>query len=636
MSQISKHIPFIRVSSAALALSGILTSTTIFAQNTYAENPVTSTISSHPLDGVFAQLRDAARTNNVARAAQLADQLSGYPLTSYVDYYRLKPRLFNSDGTPNVNAPDGDIEQFFRTYAGQALADRLRNDYALVLGARGDWRNFRTHYAQFNLKDDMQLKCYEQMANAADGQNVTKTTMALLTESKHANVRACQQLVRQLASSGKLSNDEINYFAALSAYTSSAQGQAIAAYSSSPSAARMASLVNQANDDKGGLAGSLPSNNDQTSALAQAYYGYSAARRAAPDAASYYRNAYSQYSRLQLPDDVLGWQARAGMRAGDWQLVASGIDKMTDAEKNTAIWQYWRGRAYAAQGDRNMANMMYEQAARSFDFYGILAKEELGQKVSLPPNTVPSTREEINAASRIEGFERARKFQAMNMTLEYNREWNYPLRGMTDRQLLAAAEYARKIGFLDRMINTSDRTRSEFNFKQRYPTPYLSIMNNRAAEAGITSSWAYGIIRQESRFVVAAKSHANANGLMQIIPDTARAVARRIGLSNFTLDQLYNIDTNIQLGTAYLGQTKNLLGGSQPLASAGYNAGPGRPPQWRRTLTRSVDGAIYAETIPFSETRGYVKNVMANTIYYHLLLDGSAPSLKSLMGTVSP
>lgn len=640
MSQLSAQFPKIRASSLAIVVSGLLTSTTIFAKDTiYTAAPVITSVADHPQDAVFAQLRSAAANNDVARAAQLADQLSSYPLQSYVAYYRLKPQLYNTDKTPNVNAPDEQIKQFMNTYAGDALADRMRNDYALVLGARQDWSNFRTQYAQFVLKDDIQLKCYELMANAADGQNVVNAAMTLLSESKFANAKACQQLLSTLARNGQLKDEHINYFAALSAYGSGAQGQALAGFASNSSgAARMASLISQSNNDKGALASAISGSglSGQQGALANAYYGYSAARRAGSEAAGFYRNAYQQYSNLKLPDDVLGWQARAGMRVNDWALVGQAIDKMSASEKNTPIWQYWRARAYAAQGDSNSARSLYESAAQAFDFYGILSREALGQKVTLPAEAAAPTEAEVRAARDVAGFERARKFQAMDMTLEYNREWNFPLRAMNDRQLFAAAEYARRIGFLDRMINTSERTKSEFNFRQRYPAPYLSIVQDKSAQAGISPAWAYGITRQESRFVQHAKSGANANGLMQIIPSTATLVARKIGMTDFTLSQLNNIDVNIRLGTAYLGQTRDQFAGSLPLASAGYNAGPGRPAQWRRTLTGPVDGAVFAETIPISETRDYVKKTMANTIYYNLVLDGRAPSLTKMMGTVSP
>ena len=630
----------VRVSAVSLTVSAIISSATlnVFAQES---TPVGSTnaysalkIAPHYQDETFKRLQAAAKSNDAERAAQLAAQLSDYPIPSYVEYYRIKPQLYNSDGTGNINAPDAEVLQFLNTYKGQAIADRLRNDYLYVLAARRDWNNFNAQYAQFELKDDVSAKCYEQMGMLERGQNVVTNTKKILIDSKAANTKACQQLVQQIVDRGA-SEEDINYFAALSAYNSAAQGQKIAAASRQSASSLMSNLINQANNNGSFQNANL---NGQQSALYQAYFGYAQARRAAPDAASYFNNAFNQYPKLQLPDDVLGWQARAGMRAGDWTLVAKAIDNMSDAERNTSVWQYWRGRAYAEQNQPTQAALFYEQAAANkggYDFYGILAREELGQTFSLPKKSTP-TDSEVEAISHTDGFDRARKFYAMNMIFEGNREWNFPLRKMDDKQLIAAAEYGRRVGLLDRMINTSERTQSLYNFNQRYPTPYLSIMENRSAQAGIPAAWTYGIIRQESRFVTLAQSSANANGLMQLIPSTARIVARSLGLTNFTVDQLGDIDTNVQLGTAYLAQTKDKLDGSFPLASAGYNAGPGRPPQWKNTLTHTVDGAIYAETIPIAETRGYVKNVMANTVFYYLAMKQRPPKLKDLMGTVSP
>ena len=130
MPTLAQKTPAIRAASIALAVSSVLTSTTVFAQNTYTGAPVFSAGSSgeHAMDATVAQLREASRANNASRAADLASQLSGYPLASYVEYYRIKPMMYNSDGTPNTNAPDGEIEQFLSTYAGDAIADRMRND----------------------------------------------------------------------------------------------------------------------------------------------------------------------------------------------------------------------------------------------------------------------------------------------------------------------------------------------------------------------------------------------------------------------------------------------------------------------------------------------------------------------------
>jgi soluble lytic murein transglycosylase len=124
--------------------------------------------------------------------------------------------------------------------------------------------------------------------------------------------------------------------------------------------------------------------------------------------------------------------------------------------------------------------------------------------------------------------------------------------------------------------------------------------------------------------------------LMQLMPATANWVARKIGMGDFKHANVNDTDTNIQLGTNYLNMVLKDLDGSQAMATAAYNAGPGRPRAWRSTLPRSVEGAIFTETIPFTETRGYVKNVLSNATYYAALFENRPQSLKARLGTVAP
>ena len=161
-------------------------------------------------------------------------------------------------------------------------------------------------------------------------------------------------------------------------------------------------------------------------------------------------------------------------------------------------------------------------------------------------------------------------------------------------------------------------------------------MASNTQALGIDIAWVYGVIRQESRFVKSARSHVGASGLMQLMPATARYVAKKVGFNGFTADQVNDVDTNILLGTNYLSMVLNDLDGSLPMATAAYNAGPGRPRAWRSTLPGNVEGAIFAESIPFSETRGYVKNVLSNATYYAALFDGRPQSLKARLGSVAP
>lgn len=207
---------------------------------------------------------------------------------------------------------------------------------------------------------------------------------------------------------------------------------------------------------------------------------------------------------------------------------------------------------------------------------------------------------------------------------------------MSERELLAAAELARSYGLLDRMVNTSDRTRTEFNFHQRFPSPHHDMMQATTKSLGLDKAWAYGLVRQESRFILNARSEVGASGLMQLMPATAMHVARKIGLSGYQHEQVNDIKTNILLGSNYLKMVLTDLDGSQALATAAYNAGPRRPRSWRASLPRTVEGAIFAETIPFSETRGYVKNVMSNATYYAALFENKPQSLKERLGSVAP
>ena len=302
-------------------------------------------------------------------------------------------------------------------------------------------------------------------------------------------------------------------------------------------------------------------------------------------------------------------------------------------------WVYWLARAQQAEtpGRPNaQADALYRTISDQSNFYGLLANEELGNHLVLPPPGQPVTPAEIAAMAANPGLQRALKFFNMRLRFEGTREWNWELRSMTDRQHLAAAEFARQNNVLDRMVNTSDRTRLEVDYTQRYPTPHDDVMHPATQTLGLDKAWVYGLIRQESRFIMDAQSHVGASGLMQVMPSTARYVAKKIGLTDFVTETLSDVRTNVLLGTNYLNMVLGGLDGSQVLASAAYNAGPGRLRIWRATMTRPLEGAVFAETIPYTETRGYVKNVMANATYYAALFEKSPQSLKARLGTVGP
>jgi soluble lytic murein transglycosylase len=364
-----------------------------------------------------------------------------------------------------------------------------------------------------------------------------------------------------------------------------------------------------------------------------------AALRLMPEANDWYRRGGEHVGigpDAVRADEVLEWQVRAALRAGDWRTVKAAIDRMPATLRADPAWVYWYGRALTAEGRPAEAQDHFAQIAPQFHFYGKLAAEELGIPIVLPQRAPEPTPEDLAPMASNPGFARAQKFYELGLRVEGNREWNWQLRGMTDRQLLAAAEYARSLSLLDRMINTSDRTRSEFDFTQRFPAPFRDAMVQYSAPLGLDETWVYGLIRQESRFIMDARSSVGAAGLMQLMPATARYVARKMNLTDFSPARVSERDMNLQLGTGYLKMVLDDLDGNTVLATAAYNAGPGRPRAWRSSLVRPVEGAIFAETIPFNETRDYVKKVMSNSVYYAALFENKAQSLKQRMGTIAP
>jgi soluble lytic murein transglycosylase len=371
---------------------------------------------------------------------------------------------------------------------------------------------------------------------------------------------------------------------------------------------------------------------EQHRAQAWAQIALQASMKLAPDAIVYWHRT----GGARLSNDAQQWKTRIALRAGEWKLVKSTIEAMPASLRNDATWIYWLGRAYLAEGNQEEARKRFESIADQSNFYGQLALEELDRKVSIPARAPQVTPEEIAPMAENQGFKRALKFFDLNLRLEGYREWNWELRKMNERQHLAAAEYARQKNVLDRMVNTSDRTKTEFDFTQRFPTPFRDVMHAATERLGLDMAWVYGLIRQESRFILNARSHVGASGLMQLMPATAKFVARKIGMGGFSQEQVNDIGTNITLGTNYLNMVLHDLEGSQAMATAAYNAGPGRPRAWRSTLNRSVEGAIFAESIPFTETRDYVKKVLSNATYYAALFEDKPQSLKARLGTVAP
>jgi soluble lytic murein transglycosylase len=307
------------------------------------------------------------------------------------------------------------------------------------------------------------------------------------------------------------------------------------------------------------------------------------------------------------------------------------------------VWSYWHARAQLALADseatRAEALNLLQAIASVRGFYEQLALEELGQRITVPERPAAPTAEEREAARSNPGLTRALYAIQLGLRPEGVREWNYSTNlhvrgGLDDRALLAAAERACQAEVWDRCINSSERTKTVIDLEQRFPMPFKSAVLARTKQIGMDPAYVYGLIRQESRFIMDARSGVGASGLMQVMPATAKWTAKKLGMTDFQAHQISDRDTNIAIGTGYLKLLLDSFAGSMPLAAAAYNAGPGRPRGWRNGPV--LEAAIWAENIPFNETRDYVKKVLSNTTNYAALITGQPQSLKARLGQVGP
>jgi soluble lytic murein transglycosylase len=307
---------------------------------------------------------------------------------------------------------------------------------------------------------------------------------------------------------------------------------------------------------------------------------------------------------------------------------------MSEQQRHDAAWQYWKARALQALGKPIEAREIFAPLSGDFHFYGQLAIAELADSPVLS-EAIPvykPDQQTITEMTAVPGVQRTLALYRIGMHSEALEEWRWVLRNFNDRELLTAAEIARRNEMYDRAIGAADKTVNMHDFSLRYLAPYRSELQEHIREHGLDEAWVYGLMRQESRFATGAKSETGASGLMQIMPSTARWVAKKLGLKSYRNALIHQLDTNLRIGTYYMKSVLSQSENNPVLASAAYNAGPIRALQWRGD--KPLEGAIYAETIPYEETRDYVEKVMSNTVYYADQFGDPPRSLKQRLGIV--
>lgn len=619
-------------------------------------------------DNVLLQMQEAARKSDKARLSALLPQAAGHPLEPWAAYWELKARL-------NTAAPS-EVDAFLQRWRGTYQEDRLRNDWLLLLGQRRQWDDFQRMLPDFRMNDDKEVRCYDLAVQTIEGRQPEHAAQEVtrLWYSQRDGDDGCTHAASELYAVQKLDDDAVWKRARLSAELNRQTGtrravaivapdalQHVAEVFASPTKylagtskvrgntrrelAALA-LIRVASNNPEQAAEMMESRwNNQLRAEERDWVwgviGKVSARRLSDDAVKYFAKVGKPE---RMSDEAQEWMVRANLRAGNWKTVRKAIDAMPPAMQSDSTWVYWKARALlndrrGSEAEQAEAQRLLQSIAGVKGFYEKLALEDLGQVVHMPPAPQPLTAQEQAAAANNPGLQRALYAINMGLRSEGVREWNYTVGlhipgGMSDRELLAAADLACKNQIWDRCINTSERTREVIDWKQRFPMPFQDAVISQATSIGLDPAYVYGLIRQESRFIMDARSHVGASGLMQVMPATAKWTAKKIGMTDFKPHMINDRDVNITIGTSYLKLALDDFEGSMPMAAAGYNAGPGRPRNWRNGPV--LEGAIWAENVPFAETRDYVKKVLSNTTNYAALITGQPQSLKARLGTVGP
>jgi soluble lytic murein transglycosylase len=643
-----------------LTLVGALAMTGLWSPHAHAQTPA-----SNKADDVILEMSQAFKKGDKNRLSALLPQTRGHVLEPLAAYWEMRTRL--------DNAPESEIRSFLSTYAGSYYEDRLRTDWLLQLGKRRDWANFTAEYPRYRMRDDREVRCYALATEAMNSKaNVAEEAKRLWYALREAD-DGCTYVAEHLHSGKQINGLDLWRKARLAMDANRPRPAQAAVDIEAPRLSEQVALIHADPErylDKRiiaitksrkelavlaliRLAANQP---DKAAELLDRHWsiqlsaeernwtwgviGKQAAQKLQDNASSYFAKVQKD---SDLNDDLLGWKVRAALRMGQWRQVLTATQAMSPESQKDPAWVYWRARALTATAQDNAPKLEAQALLRSIasvrGFYEQLALEELGQAITLPERPLALTPQEKAAALINPGLQRALYAIALGLRPEGNREWNYSTNlhtpgGMNDRELLAAADLACQRQVWDRCINTSDRTKDALDFDQRFPMPLREIVVRRAGDIKLDPAYVYGLIRQESRFVMDARSHVGASGLMQVMPATAKWTAKKIGLTHFTPDQITDREVNVAIGTGYLKLVLDDFEGSMPLATAAYNAGPGRSRTWRNGPV--LEAAIWAENIPFQETRDYVKKVLSNTTNYAAVLTRQPQSLKARLGSIGP
>lgn len=604
--------------------------------------------------------QEALRARDLKRFQQLQDRLRDYLLHGYLEYELLKDRV--------ATTPPAQLREFLRAHADAPIADQIRRKWLHHLADRGDWATFMEEYR--DLDDDHELRCRRlghllRAGNAADD---TAADLRKLWLTGNRLPAVCEEVFSQWNKTGGLDSALVWQRIRLAMERRNLSfAEHLANFLDSKDRVWVRRWTAVHRDPARELSKiDFPVETE----LARTIVAYGVMRLGQRDP----QVAMEEWNRLKrkfsfsesdehyvmrslgllaaqghLPlaaewlaavpaaqdENARHWRVRAAMRAEQWALANSFIAALTPGEQAESQWRYWRARVWQKLGMEAKAQEALRALAAERGYYGFLAADRIGKDYSMQHVGVAVTPEEVSAMLARRGIQLAQELFAIGETIPARRQWAFATKRMSNRELQVAAVIAAQWGWYDRAILTMSRTDNLDDLELRFPLLYRQMVEASAEANRIDPAWVYGVMRQESAFVSDARSPAGALGLMQLMPQTGRSTGRALKLSIKNDDAILRIENNLRLGAHYLRLVLDQHRGHPVLATAAYNAGPNRLKDWL-PKEEPLDADIWIDTIPFTETRNYVKNVLAFTTVYNHRLGLVATRMQQRMPPVTP
>jgi soluble lytic murein transglycosylase len=597
----------------------------------------------------YDQAKQALAKGDSEPYQRYAKELADYPLEPYLAYDELTARL--------KYASNSEIEGFLAEHGDLPQANWMKLRWLRWLAERGDWAPFVAHYdPKLNFTELDCLNAQYQLSHGlTQAGNASAEKLWLVGKSQPS---ACDALFERWAASGqlteklrwqrlKLAAEARNYGLASHLATQlpslSKQGGLLVEVAQNPLLLKQSARFSPASQTMAdvvglGLRRLARQDPEQALTLLDSYAAklsfsksekVAIAREIGLTLAKRFDSRalpiMAQYDPDLLDNNVSEWRARLLLRLGRWDEAHQLTLKLPPELANTNRWRYWQARSLQlAQPQSKQAISLYKPVANERDFYGFMSADRLQTPYQIDNKPLLMSAQLTAKVRSTAGIRRALEFHARGQAVDARREWYNVTRLFNRDEMVAQAKIAYDMQWYFPAIRTISQAQYWDDLDIRFPMAYQGSLTRAAKARSIQSSWVFAITRQESAFMNDARSGVGASGLMQLMPATAKETAKRFNIPLASPQQALNPDTNIQLGAAYLSQIHGQFNGNRVLATAAYNAGPGRVRQWLKGANH-LPFDVWVETIPFDETRQYVQNVLSYSVIYGKKLNNPQP-----------